>query len=124
MRRRCYAKNRNGFCNYGGRGIVVCDEWRYDVSSFISWAERSGYKEGLHIDRKDVNGNYESSNCRWVTQKENNRNKRNNILTVDKASEIKDFFARNRNISKKDIAIHFGLKPSMIYDLLTGRSWL
>ena len=50
----------------------------------MDWAFANGYEEGLQIDRIDVNGNYEPSNCRWVTPKENSRNRRNTVfLTVD-----------------------------------------
>jgi hypothetical protein len=53
---------------YGGRGITVCDEWRNDFMVFHNWAITHGYKEGLLIDRIDVNGNYEPSNCRFVNR--------------------------------------------------------
>lgn len=53
---------------YGGRGITVCSEWRNDFMSFYDWAISNGYHKSLSIDRIDVNGNYDPSNCRWVTQ--------------------------------------------------------
>lgn len=61
----------NNFKRYGGRGIKVCDEWRNNFMSFYNWAINSGYKEGLTIDRINVDGNYEPSNCQWLTMKEN-----------------------------------------------------
>lgn len=76
MKRRCYNPTQNGYKNYGGRGIIMCDEWKNDVVSFYNWAMANGYQKGLEIDRIDVNGNYEPSNCRFVSHKENCNNKR------------------------------------------------
>lgn len=79
MIQRIYNTNRNEYKHYGGRGIVVCDEWRNDFMSFYNWAMSHGYDDTLTIDRIDVNGNYEPSNCRWVSQKQQVKNRRNNI---------------------------------------------
>ena len=77
MHERCYNKNHKYFGNYGGRGIYVCGEWS-DYIHFRDWALNNGYAEDLTIDRKDVNGNYTPSNCRWITMKEQQNNKRTN----------------------------------------------
>lgn len=76
---RCYNKNSIGYNNYGGRGIAVCKDWLSSFESFKSWALSNGYADNLTIDRIDVNGNYEPSNCRWISQKEQLRNKRGTI---------------------------------------------
>lgn len=76
MKNRCsYAKGKQ-FKDYGGRGIRVCDEWM-KFETFKEWAEQNGYSDKLTIDRKDVNGNYEPSNCKWSTWLEQCSNKRN-----------------------------------------------
>ena len=80
IKARCYNKNSPKYHRYGGRGIVVCDEWKNDFSAFREWAINNGYSEELSIDRIDNDGNYEPSNCRWATvlQQSNNtcQNKR------------------------------------------------
>lgn len=68
----------NNYHNYGGRGIKVCEEWK-NLENFYKWCCESGYKEELEIDRIDVNGNYEPSNCRWITKKQQLNNKRDNV---------------------------------------------
>ena len=78
MKQRCYLKTSKAYKYYGGRGIKVCDEWRNDSSKFFEWALANGYKDGLSIDRVDVNGNYEPSNCRWTTAVVQANNQRTN----------------------------------------------
>lgn len=76
MYKRCYDKNDINYRNYGARGIQICQEWLYDRDKFIEWAIQNGYKQGLEIDRINVNANYEPNNCRFVTKLENSRNRR------------------------------------------------
>jgi len=81
MLQRCENPSDKAYKNYGGRGITVCAEW-HNAEKFINWALASGWEKGLSIDRIDNDGNYEPSNCRWATRKEQQRNRRNNRLIV------------------------------------------
>jgi hypothetical protein len=74
MKTRCSNPNAVNYANYGGRGIRVCSEWQ----TFEGFFADMGESNGLTLDRIDVNGDYEPSNCKWSTRKEQGNNKRNN----------------------------------------------
>lgn len=81
IQERCDGKTKDSH-RYLGRGITVCDEWKKNYMSFISWALNNGYKEGLQIDRKDNNKGYSPENCRWVTSEVNNNNRHNTFIVL------------------------------------------
>lgn len=91
MRDRCSAFGKSRGRNYADRGIKVCDEWE-DYEAFKSWALSNGYKDTLTIERIDVNGNYEPNNCTWISNEDQQKNKRNTMyVTVDgKKKRLKD----------------------------------
>jgi hypothetical protein len=76
MRKRCSNPRARGFHNYGGRGIKVCVRWN-SFQNFL--ADMGEAPDGLSIDRKDMNGDYEPGNCRWATPAIQSRNKRGNV---------------------------------------------
>lgn len=88
LKARCGNPNHPKYYRYGGRGIAVCPEW-LDIKGFSEWAFSSGWKEGLTIDRIDIDGNYCPENCRWVTQADNSRRKSTTKITLEQAAEIR-----------------------------------
>lgn len=80
MKQRCLNENNPAYMNYGGRNINICDEWCNNYIEFRDRALNNGYEENLSIDRINNDGDYEPSNCRWVTEIEQANNKRNNIV--------------------------------------------
>lgn len=85
---RCYDTKRAQYPNYGGRGITVCDRWLHGEDGMTGYecflADMGRRPTPKHeLDRyPDNNGNYEPSNCRWTTHKENNLNKRTNHIVT------------------------------------------
>ena len=72
MKQRCCNPNLKNYPWYGGKGVVVCDEW-LDYATFRAWVVSNGYSKAMTIDRIDSDGNYEPSNCRWCTSAENSK---------------------------------------------------
>ena len=73
MRRRCSSLKSSSYRFYGAKGISVCGEWDNSFNVFWRWAKENGYKDTMEIDRTDNNGNYEPSNCKFLTRSEHNR---------------------------------------------------
>lgn len=80
IKRRTQNMKDCNYYKYGERGIEICLEWE-DYNNFREWALKNGYKDNLTIDRKDNKKGYTPDNCRWITEKEQNRNTtRNRII--------------------------------------------
>ena len=101
MKGRCNNPNRTKYKDYGGRGIKVCETWDKSAAAFVDWALSNGYRDGLQIDRIDVNGGYNPDNCRWVTPKQNARNRRNNRrIVIDGVSKCVSEWCEGAGISR------------------------
>ena len=88
MKERCYNVHDKRYGDWGGRGIKICDEWLSDPELFIQWGLTHGCKEDLSIDRIDNSKDYSPDNCRWVSLKENNQNRRSSIYFLWSAEVI------------------------------------
>ena len=81
---RCFNKNAPQYKGYGMQGITVCDKWKNSFEEFYKWSMENGYSDSLTIDRINVFGNYEPSNCRWISKREQQFNKKNTkYITVN-----------------------------------------
>ena len=106
MLKRCNKPYCRIYKHYGGRGITVCDEWMGidGYKNFKEWSNLNGYQEGLSIDRINNDGNYEPSNCRWVTSKVQQNNKSvNRYMTY-----------QNETHTLTEWADIFGIKPGTL----------
>lgn len=106
MKRRCNSPKDSHYDTYGGRGVLVCDEWADNYQSFKDWAYANGYDDSAgygecSLDRIDNNGNYCPENCRWVDRitQANNTSKNHHVELNGIKMTIAEF-ARAMNISK------------------------
>lgn len=113
MKMRCYNSNDKAYSNYGGRGIKICEEWLADFLNFYNWSIENGYVEGLTIDRIDVNGDYSPENCRWITHREQQLNKRNN----------KRFFYDEKNLTLAEWSKIYNIKLDTLVSRIYNRNW-
>lgn len=111
MKTRCYNANSTHYADYGGRGIAICGRW---LSSFEDFFSDIGPRPSPEhsIDRIDVNGNYEPSNCRWATQYEQTRNKRNTVKV--------EF--NGQSVPLWSLAEQYNIPTSVVIQRL-GRGW-
>ena len=125
MKHRCNNHNNKNYRNYGGRGIEVCDEWNKPDSYpiFYKWAIENGYKNGLTIDRINVNEGYNPNNCRWVTQSEQCNNQRRNVLLTYNGETLNlNQWAKKLKINKNTFWMYIRKKKMSIEDVLKKRS--
>lgn len=87
MKNRCLNTKNKRYHNYGGKGVIIFPSWM-EYLPFHNWAINNGYESHLTIDRVDVDGNYEPSNCRWATQKTQANNRSNNIVIEFKGQKL------------------------------------
>lgn len=118
MKDRCSNPNNELFHRYGGRGIVVCDEWRDSFVTFYGWAMSSGYRPGITLDRRDNDGDYDPDNCRWRTYSEQMQNTSRTKISPEQIAMIKTDPRTNRAV-----ALELGVNESTISRIRGGRTW-
>lgn len=118
MMERCYNPRNKQFKDWGGRGITVCERW-LGLNGFSNFlADMGECPDGLTIDRIDNQKGYSADNCRYVSRKEQNRNKRTNKLTAEKAEMIRQDRRRGTVI-----AAEYGISRSLVSAIKAGKNW-
>lgn len=123
MKQRCFNPNSTSYKYYGGKGIVMCDEWKNDFVSFMNWCNENNWSKGMHIDRIDSSGNYESDNCRIVTKSENSRLSahKKSRLTEDIVYKIKE--SVYLGIPKRKIKSIFKISTNKLSKIVNNKTW-
>jgi len=119
MRSRCNNPNKVGYDNYGGRGISYCSAW----SDFWQFVEDMGDRPvGGTIERIDPDGNYEPSNCVWVSVSDQQKNRRNNKLNYALADEIRELYSTGEH-TYRSLSALYGVNHGSIRDIIKGITW-
>ena len=121
MRSRCIYKSATNYSYYGGRGIKVCKEWRDSPDEFFRWAEANGYSDDMDIDRINVNGDYEPSNCRFISHEVNSQLRRNARCTIEQASKVKDLLSAG--LSTRETASLADVPYMTVWHIKSGNTW-
>ena len=121
MKGRCFNNKDKAFKYYGGRGITICDEW-LEFIPFRDWSLNNGYQEGLEIDRRNTNGNYNPENCRWITKLENIKNRRDYGKLYKNRMKI-IFLYNSGYYTQKVLATQFGVSPRAISKIINNKKW-
>jgi len=120
MKARCYCRTHTRYSDYGGRSITICEEW-LNFNTFYQWAINNNWSSNLEIDRINNDGNYEPQNCRFITTKENTRNRRTTILNQIKVRIIKRCL--ELKMKQKDVAKIFSIIQNHVSRIKTGKRW-
>lgn len=122
IKQRVFNSKVIGYKDYGGRGITICPEWTESYVEFRDWALSNGYAEGLEIDRIETNGNYEPSNCQWITRTENAQKTRGTKLKPKDIKEMKYLYT-TENYTQKELSIKYNISCKHINSILNNRAW-
>lgn len=118
---RCSNPNNANYKRYGGRGITVCQEWIDSPQAFVDWALANGFSPELQIDRIDNDKGYSPDNCRWVTARDNMRNRSVGVLTAEQVGQAR-FLIQIEEVTVNDIAEYLGVKRTTLNVILTPNS--
>ena len=118
MKQRCTNTQNKQWCNYGGRGITLCDDW----SSFDNFRRdmEDTYTRGLSLDRIDNDKGYSKENCRWATASQQTRNNRRNVwVTFRGKTQVLQDWAKELGVSRQ--SFYYWVKKGMTYDQAVER---
>ena len=119
MKSRCSYSSCQDYKYYGGKGVTYCEEWK-NFSSFYEWAMENGYQDGMSLERIDVNGNYEPSNCKWVSPREQRYNMTTSLkFTIDGETKCLAEWCELYNISYQTVYKRLKVQKLGIYEALT-----
>ncbi len=118
MRDRCNNPNNKAYKNYGNRGISVCDRWN-SFENFL--ADMGKCPDGFVMDRINNDGNYETSNCRWIDRKTSAINRRGRKLSMEKANEIRRLYSEG--YTQREIAKQFNISHPMVSAIINKKAW-
>lgn len=116
IKARCYNPNNPSYPRYGGRGIVMCDEWKDDPMAFIEWAYEHGYDENAPymkctVEREDNSKGYSPDNCHFADAKEQANNRRTNLIIEHNGekktlAQWRDYFGMTQWQAYKNFVVH------------------
>jgi hypothetical protein len=121
MKARCHNPRSKDYPNYGGRGLVVCEQWRTSFEAFL--ADMGPRPSPRHsLDRRDNDKGYGPDNCRWITPAEQQHNTRRTQLNEVAVALIRHMRARGERVV--DLAHAFGVRPQLVTEVIQRRAWV
>lgn len=126
MIHRCYVEKNRSYHRYGGRGISVCDRWRFGIGAKsgmeLFYADMGDPPfPGASLDRIDNDGNYEPENCRWADSSCQVQNSTISKLTAASVRRIKQQWGQGRSIV--DLAAEYGVSQNAVRAVVKNKSW-
>lgn len=121
IKERCYNTKSVAYKNYGARGISICNEWLIDFTIFKQWALSNGFKIGLTIDRINNDGNYEPSNCAFVSMRDNTRHTRATKIHMETANKIRELY--QKGVKQNELCNIYSLSATHIHRIIHNERW-
>ena len=120
---RCNNSNCKNYFHYGGRGITVCERWK---NSFENFYKDMGPRpsDKYSIDRIDNNGNYQPSNCKWSSRKDQARNTRKNVIeSLEQAEEIRTKYKTGK-YTQQELSKMYSCSYVNMNNIINNKRWI